>query len=193
MKLRSTLTLFLILLGLFTQAQNNGMGTTSPTHTLHVKPDANNPNPDPIRLENLQKYEVEGDSTLLVVDPASGVLRYMTISQILSMVKPDEGPWYSVLSSSPASSNTEDIYTLGKIGVGINSPEAEIDIDGSMRLRLIPTGNETDEILTTDSLGNLRKRTILEVVNAKEDLYLGNRDQSLRENRSISTEGFKLN
>ncbi|MEM7511449.1 MAG: tail fiber domain-containing protein [Bacteroidota bacterium] len=193
MQLRSTLTLFLILLGLFTQAQNNGMGTTSPTHTLHIKPDANNPNPDPIRLENLQKYEVEGDSTLLVVDPATGVLRYMTISQILSMVKPDEDPWYSVLSSSPASSNTEDIYTLGKIGVGINSPEAEIDIDGSMRLRLIPTGNETDEILTTDSLGNLRKRTVLEVVGPREDFFLGNRDQSLQGNRSISTEGFKLN
>ncbi|MEM8900756.1 MAG: tail fiber domain-containing protein [Bacteroidota bacterium] len=193
MKLQSTLTLFLVTLSLFVQAQNNGMGTTSPTHTLHIKPDPNNPNPDPIRLENLQEYEAEGDSTLLVVDPTTGVLRYMTISKVLSLVTPDEDPWYSVLSNTPATSNTEDMFTLGKIGIGTTSPTTELDIEGSMRLRIIPTGNETDEILTTDAEGNLRKRTVLEVVGPQEDFFLGNRDQNLQEDRSIFTKGFRLN
>ncbi len=56
-----------------------GIGTNTPSNTLHVKPADSNENP--IRIEDLKKIS-QGDSTLLVVDPTTGVIRYMQIDSI---------------------------------------------------------------------------------------------------------------
>ena len=63
-------------------AQNSGVGVIKPTHTFHVKPSANNPEPDPIRLENLQPFIAQSDSMVVVVDPAVGVLRVIHINEL---------------------------------------------------------------------------------------------------------------
>ncbi|MEL6190810.1 MAG: tail fiber domain-containing protein [Bacteroidota bacterium] len=86
MKIRFILTLLLITAGISMQAQNNGVGTKEPTHTLHVKPDVSNPNQDPLRLENLQSRRAAGDSTVLVVDPATGIVRYMPIDSLIRVI-----------------------------------------------------------------------------------------------------------
>jgi hypothetical protein len=58
-----------------------GIGTEDPTNTLHVKP--LDPNEDPFRIENLNNI-MQGDSTLLVVDPATGIVRYFHIDSLLA-------------------------------------------------------------------------------------------------------------
>ena len=67
--------------GLF--AQNTGVGTPNPTHTLHIKPLEINPVKDPIRIENLQPYNAHTDSMILVVNPDSGVVRVMSASALI--------------------------------------------------------------------------------------------------------------
>ena len=67
-------------------AQNSGVGTSTPTHTLHIKPLDLNPVRDPIRIENLQSFVRASDSMILVVDPDSGVLRVMHIDTLLARV-----------------------------------------------------------------------------------------------------------
>lgn len=81
----------LLLIGLFLVVSNMaiaqvGIGTDSPTHTLHLKPVDTNENP--LRIENLNQM-MQGDSTLLVVDPASGVVRYMHIDSIFNFISVD--------------------------------------------------------------------------------------------------------
>ena len=51
-----------------------GIGTNTPENTLHIKP--NNSNEDPLKIEDLNQY-LRGDSTLLVVDPTTGAVRFM--------------------------------------------------------------------------------------------------------------------
>lgn len=60
-----------------------GIGTENPTNTLHVKPA--DPNEDPLRIENLNQI-MQGDTAFLVVDPATGVVRYMHIDSLFNYV-----------------------------------------------------------------------------------------------------------
>lgn len=68
-----------------------GIGTENPSNTLHVKP--LDPDEDPLKIENLNEV-MQGDSALLVVDPATGVVRYLHINQLISLVpaNPDPDP-----------------------------------------------------------------------------------------------------
>lgn len=85
-----------------TYAQNSGIGTNDPTHTLHVKPLDLNPVRDPLRVENLQHYISETDSMLLVVDPDSGVIRIMHLDSLIQLVSSG----ISVSSSVPVNASS---------------------------------------------------------------------------------------
>jgi len=79
------LTFFLFTITAFLNQANAqvGIGTDTPTNTLHVKPvDANE---DPLRIENINQI-VQGDSAFLVVDPTTGVIRFMEINNLLDHV-----------------------------------------------------------------------------------------------------------
>lgn len=67
----------------YVHAQNSGVGVANPTHTFHVKPSPNNPEQDPVRLENLQPYIAQSDTMAVVVDPAVGVLRLINLKELL--------------------------------------------------------------------------------------------------------------
>ena len=45
----------------------------------------------------------------------------------------------------------------GNVGIGTTDPSAKLDVNGRGRIRSIPTGTETDKILTADTDGNIRK------------------------------------
>ncbi|MEN8928246.1 MAG: hypothetical protein ABF258_08400, partial [Flavobacteriales bacterium] len=60
-------------------AQNIGIGTTTPTHSFHIVRAPGNPNPDPLRIENLAVSN--SDTSFLVVDN-NGVVRYMNLGEL---------------------------------------------------------------------------------------------------------------
>ncbi len=44
-----------------------------------------------------------------------------------------------------------------RVGIGTTTPSAALDVNGKTRLRDIPTGTNTDQLLTTDTNGNIKK------------------------------------
>ncbi len=50
--------------------------------------------------------------------------------------------------------------TTGNVGIGISSPTAKLHVAGNARITNIPTGASDDQIVTIDTDGNLRKRTV---------------------------------
>lgn len=70
-------------------------------------------------------------------------------------------PWYDSATNTPATTNAQNIYHAGNVGVALNStttftPSATLDINGTSRIRNLPTGETSDLLLSTDSNGNLR-------------------------------------
>ena len=93
-----------------------GIGTENPTNTLHIKPlDSNE---DPLRIENLNQI-MQGDSALLVVDPATGVVRYLTISNLSAYLSNNND-----LDSDP----TNELQNAVEVPI---EPSTDIDNDGT--------------------------------------------------------------
>jgi trimeric autotransporter adhesin len=87
-----------------------GVNTNAPTNQFHIKATTN-----PLRLEGLQSG-VASDSVLTT--DATGVLR---IRDAASFGAGSE-PWYNQATNTGATSNTQNIYQMGNIGIGTNSP-----------------------------------------------------------------------
>ncbi|MEM6766158.1 MAG: hypothetical protein AAF655_14570 [Bacteroidota bacterium] len=107
------------------RAQNTGLGTSMPTHTLHIVPDPENLEPDPIRIDSLQYYQTLSDTAVLVTDPARGVIRYMPVSLIGSdnknwMYDANEG--YLIGRSALQAGHIVVFSDSGRIGIGSTSP-----------------------------------------------------------------------
>ncbi len=104
---------------------NLGLSTTFPTNRLHVVSSS-----DPIKLEGLQT--VTSYDKIIVAD-ASGVLKTATSSSVTLE------PWYNSATSSAATSNTQNIYQMGKVSVGKNAVytsgnnSVQLDAQGSVR------------------------------------------------------------
>jgi hypothetical protein len=105
-----------------------GIGTVNPTNTIHVVSSAN-----PIRLTGLQTGATF-DSLLTVND--SGVVRRIKMSDIAS----GGGSWNNVATTSAATSNTQDIYQMGKVGIGTTSPStsAILELTATDKALLLP-------------------------------------------------------
>jgi len=108
------LTLFLFASFYFNKVQAQvGIGTDNPTNTLHVKP--LNPNEDPIKFEDMNQI-MQGDSAFVVVDPASGVIRYMHMDNFLDYV-----------NFTYDSSNTNELQNASEVPL---SPNFDVDDNG---------------------------------------------------------------
>lgn len=70
-------------------------------------------------------------------------------------------PWYDGATNTPATTNAQNIYHAGNVGVALTAtttfvPSATLDINGNARIRSLPTGANTDLLVTADANGNLR-------------------------------------
>jgi hypothetical protein len=93
-----------------------GIGTENPTNTLHIKPlDSNE---DPLRIENLNQI-MQGDSALLVVDPATGVVRYLSIDSLFTYMSN-----YDDLDLDP----TNELQNAAEVPI---VPTTDLDNDGT--------------------------------------------------------------
>ncbi len=64
-------------------AQNIGVNQSVPTNSLHVSPV--NTGDHPIRIDGLQSYTI-GDTSLLILDQASGVVKYISTTDFVNII-----------------------------------------------------------------------------------------------------------
>ena len=78
----------LCLIAIKLTAQNVGINQPSPTHSLHISPINNGD--DPIRIEGLQSYNI-GDTSLLIINNSTGVVKYITSSDFVNLISNGSG------------------------------------------------------------------------------------------------------
>lgn len=148
--------IFLLLLGVnIVNAQHFGIGTLEPSHTLHVVPDQESPNKDPLRVDSLQYYTGANDSTILVCDPQTGIVRYMPISEFQSVavdlewLRSEDGYIYARRASENGSLFSVD--DQGNLGLGIADPEYKLDVLGKIQFAEGPYSSRIiqDSYITT--------------------------------------------
>jgi hypothetical protein len=79
--LLTTVTFFFMSLLIMQDAlsQNVGINEPNPTNTLHIRP--LNPGDEPLRIEGVTMVNA-GDSALLIHNPATGIVRYITMNNL---------------------------------------------------------------------------------------------------------------
>ncbi len=81
--MKSYLTIISLALASTAISQNIGINQNSPTNSLHVSPI--NIGDNPIRIDNMQSY-TSGDTTLLIIDQPTGIVRYVSKSDLGGML-----------------------------------------------------------------------------------------------------------
>jgi len=56
------------------------------------------------------------------------------------------------------------IPSYSQVGIGTVSPTKELDVNGQLRVRNLPTANNSTRVLTTDGNGNLSKNTSIQLL-----------------------------
>ena len=118
--MKKLVLLFSVLIAQIVLGQNGrvGVNTTTPTQTFHVIPLVGD---EPLRIQGLRSAQV-GDTSLLITDQTTGIVRYMGLTQLSSLISlsPDQ-VWQIILSkpdtlfSNPTFINsfTNAIYNYG--------------------------------------------------------------------------------
>ncbi|MFV0392237.1 MAG: hypothetical protein ACK5KP_10205 [Paludibacteraceae bacterium] len=115
-----------------------GINNVHPTNTLHVSATAN-----PLRLEGLQAATTSTDSVMMV--DGQGVVKYKKASTIAASTE----PWYDVATLAGATSNTQNIYQMGRVGMGTNAPTAPLHVLNPSK---VESNNTFYTTLITDTL-----------------------------------------
>ena len=96
---------------------NGGVGSvgiaTIPTQRLDVNGRA--------RIRSLPSATLSDE---VVLADVNGLLKKLPISSILSE------PWFGADDNAAATLNTEDIYHLGNVGIGVNDPSERLEVNG---------------------------------------------------------------
>ncbi len=101
-------------------------GNTNQTATLHIRPQTSI---DPLRIEQMNVANAN-DSTVLVIDPTNGTVRYLDIDSLKKQT--DDEDWFKIGTNSSPGSINDDIYTNGEVML-TNFPETRGD-DTTARL-----------------------------------------------------------
>ncbi|HVI43927.1 MAG TPA: hypothetical protein VM802_03640 [Chitinophaga sp.] len=68
--------------------------------------------------------------------------------------------YYPLLAAILLLSNKAMSQPGSNVGVGTKTPTAKLDINGDLRIRTIPAGDNTSKMLTADANGNIKQSTI---------------------------------
>ncbi len=141
---------------------NVGIGTITPAKKLHVEGN--------VRITDVP--DGAATDSILVRNSTGDILKIHASS--LSTASADE-PWFGDDDDAAATTNTEDIYHMGNVGIGVNDPgNFDLDVQGTGGLRWkngnheiemqTPAG-ETGFIINRNSLGNRSRFEMFNVDN----------------------------
>ena len=82
------------------------------------------------------------------------------------------------------------VNNLGHTGLNTTAPTAELDVNGTARLRTLPTGVTTDVLVVADTSGNLRQLPITRAGTDTQTLSLTGDTLSISGTNSVSLDDF---
>jgi len=103
-------------------------------------------------------------------------------------------PWYDVATNTGATANTQDIYQMGKVGVGTNTPGATVDIvsagsdNTTKALKINNSAATPQEMVTVLNNGNVG----LGRINPTDHLHLGYGNARIEYDPALVDNGIKL-
>ena len=106
-----------------------GIGTAAPTNRLHIAGTTN-----PIRIEGVQAGAAT--ESLLSID-ANGVVHTVPAGATTE-------PWFNVATKAGATLNTQDVYQMGKVGIGTATPHAQLHLGNSVAERKLVLYEDKD-------------------------------------------------
>jgi hypothetical protein len=149
-KLLSTLSLLLVTI----QGQSQvGIGTTSPDPNAVLDLTANNKGflLPRIALTNttssaplgafVEGITVYNTATAGNVSPG---IYFSNGSSWVSIAEASKKPWYSEATNNAATSNTQNMYHLGNVGIGTATPDCELDVTGTGAIK-VPVGTTAQQ------------------------------------------------
>ncbi|WP_418637501.1 beta strand repeat-containing protein, partial [Winogradskyella sp.] len=179
-------------------ANEVGIGINSPTAKLDVNGD--------VRIRTVNNG---ADTDNILTRDASGNIRRRTAAQIVAAGGGSDDNIYSTSGTITGNRNiTQNNYDVNfdantlvidgsanEVGIGINNPTAKLDVNGTARIRTVNIGASTDNILTRDASGNIRRRTAAEIVAAgggnNDNIY--STSGTITGNRNITQNNYDIN
>ena len=113
----------------FDKNGNFGINISSPTNKFHLIDNGS----DPMRIEGLNNAQTN-DTSVLVTNPTSGVVRHISINSI-----GNDHDWYTANTTSQPASINDNIFTQGNVGINLNNPTKNLEINGLMRDNVFET------------------------------------------------------
>ncbi|MEM7514350.1 MAG: hypothetical protein AAF388_25715, partial [Bacteroidota bacterium] len=177
---------------------NIGIGTAAPRSKLHVV----RPGVDATRGEHVALFEGDNSSHAQGHGPIVGFKTALDDGTDLANVgigatreaSSNAVASFRVMLRNDRQNVTFDdtkltIRANGRTGIGVDNPTKKLDVNGQTRIRNFPSGAATDQIVTTDADGNLRKLSAAALPGSS--IYSEN--GTLTENRAVATGDYKLN
>ncbi|MBU2928997.1 beta strand repeat-containing protein, partial [Winogradskyella psychrotolerans] len=177
---------------------NIGINISAPTSKLDINGD--------LRIRTVNNG---ADTDNILTRDSDGNIRRRTAAQIVAAGGGNDDNIYSTNGTITSNRNiTQGNFDLNfdsstlvidgsanEVGIGTNSPTAKLDIDGDARIRTVNDGADTDNILTRDASGNIRRRTAAQIVAAGggSDDNIYSTSGTITGNRNITQNNFDVN
>lgn len=146
-----------------------GIGVTNPTARLHTN--------GSIRFQSIGS--TSSAPYILTIDSSGNVKRQLTST----IGGNNDIDWLDTLGNEP-NSISDNIYTLGRVGINISNPTSNLHSNGTVRLQNLATSTSEQYVLTSDSNGNIKKQLSSSVGDSDIDWLdtSGNEPNSINDN-----------
>lgn len=98
---------------------------------------------------------------MIKFDTATNTLQYYNGTTWVESSQPE--PWFNSATGTGATGNTQNIYQMGNVGIGVTSPTNRFHISATsnpVRMQGLVSGVTTDSLLTVDANGVAKQRSV---------------------------------